>query len=133
MSLLWLFAESAVLALGAGLLRAGRPARLAALPGWAIVAASGLSMTLAAAPARSTAAPGWLKAPSPLAGAVGTGPDAPRLYHGSRPEGFSVWMTTDELVWGYRFDRFVYHLGTGHRTTCRRSSTPPPTAWTSRR
>ena len=115
MSLLWLFAESAVLALGAGLLRAGRPARLAALPGWAIVAASGLSMTLAAAPARSTAAPGWLKAPSPLAGAVGTGPDAPRLYHGSRPEGFSVWMTTDELVWGYRFDRFVYHLGTGHR------------------
>jgi hypothetical protein len=71
-------------------------------------------MILAAAPALSTAAPGWLSAPSPLAAIVGHEASAPRVHHAVRPPDLSVWAKTDELVWGYRFDRFAYALYTGH-------------------
>jgi hypothetical protein len=113
-SSLWTFFEAAILAVGA--LAAARPLRgfAARAPVLGILAISGLSMTVAAAPALSTAAPGWLAAPSPLAGTFGSGPDAPRLHHDPRPSGLSVWGTTDELVWGFRFDRFTYSVGTSH-------------------
>lgn len=113
-SALWVFAETGVLAASAALLvrrPAGRPSRAA---GWMIAAVAGASMCLAAAPVLSTAAPGWLTSPSPLAPFVGHGTGAPRLHHAPRPAGLSVWGTTDELVWGYRYDRFVYALWTGH-------------------
>jgi hypothetical protein len=45
---------------------------------------------------------------------VGHGVDAPRLHHAPRPAALSVWATTDEQIWGYRFDRFTYALLTGH-------------------
>ncbi len=112
-SVLWMFGETAVLALAAG--AALRPdGRFTAAAGLVIAACSGLSMTGASLPALSTAAPGWLKDPGPLAAAVARGPGAPRLHHDPRPEGLSVWGTTDELAWVYRFDRFTYSLGTGH-------------------
>jgi hypothetical protein len=113
-SSLWTFFEAAALALCAA--AAARPLRgpAARAAAWAIVAASGLSMSMAAAPALSTAAPGWLAAPSPLAGTFGRGPGAPRLHHDPRPADLSVWGTTDELVWGFRFDRFTYSLATAH-------------------
>jgi len=114
-SALWAFGETAVLAaLALYLLR--RPpearARAAAL---AVVVLSSLSLALASSPARSTAAAGWLRAPSPLRPVVGTGAASPRLHHASRPPDLSVRAGTDELVWGYRYDRFVYALMTGHR------------------
>lgn len=112
-SALWLFVEAALVALGAAIARRGGSPARAAAAGWGIVAAAGLSMVLAASPALSTAAPGWLKAPSPLRGLVGHGPGAPRLHHAPRPDGLSVWGTTDELAWGFRFDRFAYVLSTG--------------------
>ncbi|HEU4402106.1 MAG TPA: hypothetical protein VFT43_08370 [Candidatus Polarisedimenticolia bacterium] len=113
-SSLWLFGETAILALAAlatARLSSGGGARIV---GWGIVVVSGLSSLLAAAPALSTAAPGWLEAPSPLAALVGHGAGAPRLHHAPRPADLSIWATTDELVWGYRFDRFCYSLMTGH-------------------
>ena len=111
---LWLFAEAALLAAGAVLAaRAGSEAGVAAA-GWSIAAACGLSLVLATAPTLSTAAPGWLKAPSRLRGIVGHGPGAPRLHHDPRPDSLSVWGTTDELAWGFRFDRFAYELASGH-------------------
>ncbi len=113
-SSLWAFASLAVLALGAGVVQ--RPLALAFEgAGWGIVAMAGLSMLAANGPALSTAAPGWIEAPSPLARIIGHGPGAPRLHHEPRPEDLSVWATTDELAWGYRFDRFTYTLLTGHR------------------
>ncbi len=127
-SALWAFAETALLALAAMLSlrlqdprpRAGRVAgwtglaASGAVSGWGVVAVSGLSMTLAAGPVLSTAARDWLTAASPLAGIVGRGPGAPRLHHDPRPPDLRVWGTTDELVWGYRFDRFAYALASGH-------------------
>ncbi|OLC54711.1 MAG: hypothetical protein AUH92_03460 [Acidobacteria bacterium 13_1_40CM_4_69_4] len=113
-STLWAFTEAGVLAVTAALLvrRPGTgPARAS---GWLIVTASGVSMCLACAPVLSTAAPGWLTSPSPLAAIVGHGTEAPRLHHAPRPADLGVWGTTDELVWGYRYDRFVYALWTGH-------------------
>ena len=112
---LWTFGETAALALAAALVLAPAPPGVRAAAGWSVVVISGLSMTLAAAPALSTAAPGWLTAPSPLASVVGRGAGAPRLQHAPRPEGLSVWATTDELAWGYRYDRFTYALASGHR------------------
>lgn len=114
-SSLWLFGETAALAiaLAAALYAPLHFQRRAA--GWAIAAWSGLSLSCAAQSALSTAAPGWLHAISPLATIVGSGPGAPRLHHAPRPEGLSVWATTDELAWGYRYDRFTYALGSGHR------------------
>lgn len=114
-SALWAFGETAALAALAVYL-ARRPGeargRAAAL---AVVVASALSQIAASSPARSTAAAGWLQAPSPLRDAIDRGPGSPRLYHAPRPAGLSVWAGTDELVWGYRYDRFVYALMTGHR------------------
>ena len=113
-SALWAFAETSFLAAAAAFLRrrpGSGPARAAC---WAIVTVSGVSMSLASAPALSTAAPGWLSAPSPLAAVVGRGASAPRLHHAPRPPDLSVWARTDEMVWGYRYDRFVYALLTGH-------------------
>jgi hypothetical protein len=112
-SLLWMFGETLVLALGIALATASRTRRIAPLCGWGIVTVSGLSMTLAAAPALSSVAPVWLRSPSPLAPLVEHGPGAPRLHHDPRPAGLSVWGTTDELAWGYRFDRFTYALASG--------------------
>ena len=114
-SALWAFGETALLAaLALYLLR--RPpeawARAAAL---AVVLLSSLSLALASSPALSTAAAGWLHDPSPLMGSVGRGAGSPRLHHAPRPAGLSVWAGTDELVWGYRYDRFVLALMTGHR------------------
>jgi Bacterial membrane protein YfhO len=110
---LWLFAESAALAAALLILQArlrtGPP-----IAGWGLAAVSGVSLLLATAPALSAAAPGWLNDPSPLADAVGHGPDAPRLCHDPRPADLSVWARTDQLIWGYRFDRFTYTLETGH-------------------
>jgi hypothetical protein len=60
------------------------------------------------------AAAGWLTAPSPLQSWVGHGAGGPRLHHAPRPADLSVRGSTDELVWGYRYDRFVYALMTGH-------------------
>ena len=113
-SVLWSFGEAAVLSLCALVAlsrRAGRQGRVAV---WGIVVASGLSMTLAASPALSTADPGWVRAQSPLQGVVGHGQGAPRVYHEPRPPNLSVWGKTDELAWGYRYDRFIYALGSGH-------------------
>ena len=56
-----------------------------------------------------------MRAPSPLRPVVGRGAASPRLHHASRPPDLSVRAGTDELVWGYRYDRFVYALMTGHR------------------
>ncbi len=114
-SSLWVFGETAslALALAAALYAPLQSQRRAA--GWAIAALSGLSLSCAAQPALSAAAPGWLHAISPLASIVGGGPGAPRLHHAPRPEGLSVWATTDELAWGYRYDRFTYALGSGHQ------------------
>lgn len=113
-STLWAFAEAGALAVAATIV-ARRPgtgrARAAA---WLIVAASGGSMCLASAPVLSTAAPGWLTSPSPLATIIGHGTDALRVHHAPRPADLRIWGTTDELVWGYRYDRFVYALWTGH-------------------
>jgi hypothetical protein len=112
-SVLWMFGETAVLALAA--VAALRPdGRFAAAAGFVIAACSGLSMIGASSPALSTAASGWLKDPGPLAATVLRGPGAPRLHHDPRPDGLSIWGTTDELAWVYRFDRFTYSLGTGH-------------------
>jgi hypothetical protein len=113
-SCLWLFAETAVLAVAAALVLRAPAARPARGPGFALVACAGLSTVLAASPALSTAAPGWLSAPSPLRDAVGRGAGAPRLHHEPRPAGLSVWARTDEVIWGFRFDRFSYALLTGH-------------------
>ena len=113
-SALWGFAE-AVLVAAVGLFLRGRPGGLAARSApWLLVLASGISMCLAAAPALSTAAPGWLSAPSPLVTVVGHGASAPRLHHAARPPDLSIWGKTDELIWGFRFDRFAYALLTGH-------------------
>lgn len=111
-SALWMFAETAILLTAA--LALGRSRRFGGSVGYAIVAASGLSMIWASAPALSAADPGWLHSPSPLAGVVGQGPGSPRVHHHPRPEGLSIWAKTDELIWGYRFDRFTYSLATGH-------------------
>jgi len=114
-SALWAFGEAVALA-ALAIYLARRPGerrgRAAAL---AVVVASALSQMAASSPARSTAAAGWLQAPSPLRNAVDRGLGSPRLYHAPRPAGLSVWAGTDELVWGYRYDRFVYALMTGHR------------------
>jgi hypothetical protein len=111
---LWAFAETAVLAAAVLLLRGRHGAFAARGAAWLVVLVSGGSMSLAAAPALSTAAPGWLSAPSPLAAVVGHGAAAPRVHHAARPADLSVWAKTDELIWGYRFDRFSYTLLTGH-------------------
>jgi hypothetical protein len=114
-SALWAFGETALLAaLALYLLRRPPEAwgRAAAL---AVVLLSSLSLALASSPALSTAAAGWLQDPSPLQGSVARGAGGPRLHHAPRPAGLSVWAGTDELVWGYRYDRFVYALMTGHR------------------
>jgi membrane protein YfhO len=125
---LWMFSETALLALAGAMAVRARASlasgdggwtawaqRAARASGWATVAASGLSMALASGPPLSTAAPGWLSTPSPLAERVEHGGGAPRLHHDPRPAGFGVWTAkTDELIWGYRFDRFAYALGTGH-------------------
>lgn len=111
-SCLWVFAETLVLAAGAALaLRSAAAPRGA---GYGLVAVAGLSMIVAAAPALSTAAPGWLEAPSPLIHDVERGAGAPRLRHDPRPAGLAIWAKTDEVVWGFRFDRFTYSLLTGH-------------------
>jgi hypothetical protein len=60
------------------------------------------------------AAAGWLTAPSPLREFVGHSPGDARLHHARRPADLSVRGATDELIWGYRYDRFVYALMTGH-------------------
>ena len=86
-------------------------ARVAAL---AVVVMASVSLAVASSPARSMAASGWLTAPSPLRGFVGRGAADPRLHHARRPPDLSVRGSTDELVWGYRYDRFVYALMTGH-------------------
>jgi membrane protein YfhO len=112
-SSLWVFAETAALAGFAALALRHPDVRLVGVPGIGILAACGLSMVLAASPALSTAAPGWITSPSPLSDLVGHGPDAPRLHHGPRPDGLSIWAKTDELAWGYRFDRFSYALASG--------------------
>jgi hypothetical protein len=113
-STLWTFGEAAFLAAVVALVLRKGSAGAARAAAWAIVAVSGASMCLASAPALSTAAPGWLSAPSPLAAIVSRGTAAPRLHHAPRPPGLSVWAKTDEVVWGYRYDRFVYALLTGH-------------------
>ena len=112
-SLLWALIETLLLLIGAAVIERARP-RLAVAGAWGIAFAASLSMVIAAAPARSTAAAGWLQDPSPLRGLAGHGVDAPRLHHGPRPADLSVWATTDEQIWGYRFDRFTYALLTGH-------------------
>jgi hypothetical protein len=108
---LWAFAEAALLAFGAG--AAGRQGGAGDLAPWGLVAGAGLSVVLAASPALSTAAPGWIQAASPLSGSVGHGADAPRLHHEPRPADLSIWARTDEIIWGFRFDRFTYSLQTG--------------------
>jgi hypothetical protein len=113
-SSLWMFGEAAILAAGTILALGRSPISRSTMPGWGIVIASGISMMLAATPALSTADPGWMKSESPLLELVGRGHDAPRLHHEPRPEGLSVWGKTDELAWGYRFDRFNFALGSGH-------------------
>ena len=75
---------------------------------------SGIFITSAES-TRLISAPGWLQAPSPLLHVLDRGAGSPRLHHAPRPAGLSVWAGTDELVWGYRYDRFVYALMTGHR------------------
>src|SRR5262245_31796805 len=114
-STLWAFGESVALA-ALAIYLAQHPreprGRAAALT---VVVLSALSQILASSPARSTAAAGWLQAPSPLRNAIDRGAGSPRLHHAPRPPGLSVWAGTDELVWGYRYDRFVYALMTGHR------------------
>jgi len=80
----------------------------------AVVVLASVSLAVASSPARSMAAAGWLTAPSPLLGYVGHGAADPRLHHARRPPDLSVRGSTDELVWGYRYDRFVYALMTGH-------------------
>jgi len=111
---LWAFAEAFFLAAVALRLRRPQGTLAARVALWAVVLVSGSSMCLASAPALSTAAPGWLSAPSPLAAVVGHGASAPRMHHAARPPDLSVWGKTDELIWGFRFDRFVYALLTGH-------------------
>jgi hypothetical protein len=111
---LWAFGEAAALAAGAAILWRAPSRGARAIAGWGLVAAAGLSMVFAAAPALSTAAPGWMDAPSPLRPFLETGPGAARLHHTPRPGDLRVWGTTDELIWGYRFDRFTYTLATGH-------------------
>ena len=113
-SVLWVFGESMIL-LGLGLWLQGRrsPSSLGVAGALTVVLAS-LSLVAATSPPRSMAATGWLTAPSPLRGVVAHGTGAPRIHHDSRPADLSVRGTTDELVWGYRYDRFVYALMTGH-------------------
>ncbi|MEE9291433.1 MAG: YfhO family protein, partial [Acidobacteriota bacterium] len=113
-SVLWSFGEAAVLALCALVTLSRRGTLRGRIAVWGIVVASGLSMTIAASPALSTADPGWLRAESPLKGVVGHGQGAPRVHHEPRPANLSVWGKTDELAWGYRYDRFIYALGSGH-------------------
>ncbi len=108
------FGEASALAAGAAILWRAPSRRLRVAAGWALVAVAGLSMLLAAAPALSTAAPGWMDAPSPLRPFLESGSGAARLHHAPRPDDLRVWGTTDELIWGYRFDRFTYALATGH-------------------
>jgi hypothetical protein len=107
---LWLLAEIVALALLTVILWSARNRdRVAA---WLLVGAVGVSTSLAAAPALSTADPGWLDAPSPLREAVaGTG----RVHHARRPPDLAVWAKTDEVIWGYRYDRFTYALASGRR------------------
>ncbi len=112
---LWVFLEMAALAalvVGARWFSA-RPAQVRA-GSWGLVAVVGLSLITASAPALSSADSGWLAAPSPLATILDRGPGAPRVYHAPRPAGLSVWGQSDELIWGFRFDRFSYSLATGH-------------------
>lgn len=107
---LWMLTEIVVLAiLTVILLPAWRRARIA---GWLVVGVVGISTSLAAAPALSTADPGWLDAPSPLREAVG---GSGRVHHAARPDQFAVWTKTDEVIWGYRYDRFTYALASGRR------------------
>lgn len=113
-SALWALAEAAFLAAAVALLHKRRGAGAAPAACWGLVTVSGLSMILASTPALSTAASGWLSAPSPLAAVVERGASAPRLHHAPRPPHLSVWAKTDEVVWGYRYDRFVYALLAGH-------------------
>jgi membrane protein YfhO len=113
-SVLWVFGESVVLlALALWLQRRGLPSTAGVAAVVTVVLVS-LSLVAAASPARSMAAAGWLTAPSPLQAVVEHGTGAPRLHHDRRPVDLSVRGTTDELVWGYRYDRFVYALMTGH-------------------
>jgi len=114
-SALWAFGETVALAaLAIYLARHPRETRGRAAV-LTVVVLSALSQILASSPARSTAAAGWLQAPSPLKNAIDRGYESPRLHHEPRPADLSVWAGTDELVWGYRYDRFVYALMTGHR------------------
>ena len=113
-STLWTFGETALLLALAVFLRTRPSLRLARLAALALVALESLSLTIASAPACSMAAAGWLTAPSPLLEFVGHGAGEPRLHHDRRPADLSVRGSTDELVWGYRYDRFVYALMTGH-------------------
>jgi hypothetical protein len=107
---LWLLSEIVALAaLTAVPLHAVKGPRLAA---WTLVGLAGVSASLAAAPALSTADRGWLDAPSPLRAAVGGGG---RVHHAPRPDGLAVWTKTDEVIWGYRYDRFTYALASGRR------------------
>lgn len=107
---LWLLAE--LIALGlltVILLPAWKRNRVA---GWLVVGVVGVTTMLAAAPALSTADPGWLDAPSPLREVVA---GAGRVHHAARPDGLAVWTKTDEVIWGYRYDRFTYALASGQR------------------
>ncbi len=113
-SALWTFGETAALAALALYLRRRPPVTRGRAAALALVALSSLSLTLASQPARSTAAPGWLESSSPLFPAVGHDASSPRLHHAPRPADLSVWAATDELVWGYRYDRFVFALMSGH-------------------
>ena len=114
-AVLWVFLELAVLA-GIVMVARRHPGRPAVVMagGWGLVTVAGVSLIMAGAPALSSADPGWLAAPSPLAAVLDHGPGAPRVHHAPRPAGLSVWGQSDELIWGYRFDRFSYSLATGH-------------------
>ncbi|MCZ6694936.1 MAG: YfhO family protein, partial [Acidobacteria bacterium] len=113
-SVLWSFGEAAVLALCALVAMGRQTSQRSRIPAWGIVVVSGLSMTIAATPALSTADAGWVRARSPLHDVVEHGQGAPRVHHEPRPANLSVWGRTDELAWGFRYDRFIYALGSGH-------------------
>jgi hypothetical protein len=105
--------EMGLFAMGLILLLRG-PARAARAVAWGVPLCAALSLLSAAAPARSMAPRALLESPSPIREAVDRGAGALRLHHAPRPPGLGVWGTTDEQVWGYRFDRFTYALLTGH-------------------
>src|SRR6185503_1210013 len=102
-----LFAAALILLLR-GSDRAGRAVA------WGVPLGAAVSLLSAAAPARAMAPRVLLEAPSPLRDAVDRGAGALRLHHDPRPPGLGVWGSTDEQVWGYRFDRFTYALLTGY-------------------